>query len=123
VCLRRSHRRLHNPDALASEDLVEREGVLAVAIADQEADALIAEVETEVACLLGYPGAGRVGRAAGEPDAPARMRDEEEHVVAAKHDAFDGEEIAGDDARRLRAQELTPARSRPPRRRLQRRLG
>src|SRR6266511_2274520 len=123
VRLRRPHRRLDDPDAFAAADVVEGEVVLAVAVADQEADALIAEVETEVACLLGYPGAGRVGCAAGEPDAPARMRDEEEHVVTAQQDAFDSEEIAGDDARRLRAQELAPAGSRPPRCWLQLRLG
>jgi hypothetical protein len=49
VRLRCSHRSLHDPDALAAENLIERAAVLAVAVADQEADAPIAEVETEVA--------------------------------------------------------------------------
>jgi hypothetical protein len=34
--------------------------------------------------LLGDPSAGRVGRAASEPHAPACMRDEEQHVVPAQ---------------------------------------
>jgi hypothetical protein len=39
VRLRRTHRRLHEANAFAAEDLVEGAGVLAVAVADQEADA------------------------------------------------------------------------------------
>jgi hypothetical protein len=77
VRLRCSHRRLHEPNALAFEDLIERAAVLAVAVADQEADAPIADIETEVARLLGNPGAAGIRRAAGKPDASARMRDEE----------------------------------------------
>jgi hypothetical protein len=53
VCLRRPDRRLHDPDLLAAEDLIEGAAVLAVAIADQEADALVGQVETEVARLSG----------------------------------------------------------------------
>src|SRR6266849_9665041 len=59
VRLRRSDRRLHDPDAFAAESLVEGAAVLAVAVADQEADAPLREIETEVACLLSHPGAGR----------------------------------------------------------------
>ena len=111
VCLRCPHGRLDDPDAAGAEHLVERAAVLAVAVADQEAHALVREVEAEVACLLGHPGAGRVGRATGKPHAPACVRDEEQHVVAAEEHALDGEEVAGDDARRLGAQELAPART------------
>src|SRR5439155_23449506 len=111
VRLRRTHGSLHDPDAFAAEDLVEGGAVLAVAVTDQEADALVGEIETEVACLLVHPRAGRVLRAAGQPNASARMSDEEEHVVAAEHDALDCEEITGDDAGRLRSQELAPARA------------
>ena len=74
VRLRRAHRCLHDPDAFAAEDLVEGAAVLAVAVADQEANALVGEVEAEVARLLGDPGAGGITRAAGEPDAPAAGR-------------------------------------------------
>jgi hypothetical protein len=77
------------------------------------------EVKAEVARLLGDPITARILRAAGKPDAPARERDEEQHVVPAQKRGLDGEEIAGDDARRLRSQELAPARSAAPRRRLQ----
>src|SRR6266545_491691 len=91
VRLWRANRRLHDPDAFAAEDLIEGAAVLAIAVADQEAHALLGEVEAEVACLLGDPGTGRVRRAAGEPDAPARVRDEEECVVAAQEHAFHGE--------------------------------
>ena len=111
VCLRRSHRRLDDPDASSAERLVERAAVLAVAVADQEAHALVREVEAEVACLLSHPGAGGVRRPAGQPDAPACVGDEEQGVVAAQEHALDGEEVAGDDARRLGAQELAPART------------
>jgi hypothetical protein len=55
VGLRSTHRCLHDPDASAAEDLVEGAAVLAVPVADQEADAALAEVEAEVARLLGYP--------------------------------------------------------------------
>src|SRR6266540_4068714 len=123
VRFRRPHGSFDDPDAFAAEDFVEGAAVLAVAVADQEADALLREVEAEVARLLGYPGAAGIARAAGKPDAPAAVGDEEQRVVAAQEHALDGEEIAGDDARRLRVQELAPARPRAPRRRLKVRAG
>jgi hypothetical protein len=49
-------------------------------------------------------------------DAPAFQLNEEEHVEAAQRERLDGEEIAGEHARRLLAQELPPARARAPRR-------
>src|SRR5436190_12928978 len=52
ICLRRAHGRLHRPDAVASEDLVEGTAVLAVAVADQEAGPVFGEIEAEVARLL-----------------------------------------------------------------------
>src|SRR5918996_795124 len=104
-----SHWRLHYPDAFAAEDLVEAAAVLAVAVANQETNALLCEVETEVARLLRHPLAGGVLRTACEPDAAARMGDEEEHVEAAEQDRLDGEEVAGDDARPPGTPELTPA--------------
>jgi hypothetical protein len=73
--------------------------------------------------LLGDPGAGRVRRTAGEPDPTIRVRDEEQHVVAAQEEALDREEIARDDTRSLRSQKLAPTRAAAPRRRLQPRVG
>src|SRR6266849_439809 len=119
VCLRRPHGSLHGPDAFAAEHFVEGTAVLAVAVADEEADVLVGEIEAEVARLLGHPVASGIPRAAGQPNAPARMRDEEEHVVAAQEDTLDCEEVTRDDARSLRSQELAPARAGAPRRRLQ----
>jgi hypothetical protein len=100
VRLRRPHRRLDDPDAFAAEDLVEGAAVLAVAVANQEADALVGEVEAEVPRLLGHPLAARIGCAAREPDAAALVSDEEEHKEAPQENRLDREEIAGDDARR-----------------------
>jgi hypothetical protein len=71
VSFRRSYRGLPDPNPLAAEDLVEGAAVFAVAVADQEADALLREIQAEVTRLLGYPSAGGVGRAAGEPNAAA----------------------------------------------------
>jgi hypothetical protein len=39
------------------------------------------------------------------------MRDEEEHVEAAEEHAFDREETTGDNAGRVRLQELAPAQA------------
>src|SRR5438046_9119637 len=110
ICLRRPHGRLDDPDSFAAEDLVEGAAVLAVAVADQEAYAVVSEVEAKLASLLSHPDAARVGGAAGEPDAPAAVGDEKQGVVAAQEDALDREEITRDDARSLRSQELAPAR-------------
>src|SRR5436190_23742372 len=76
-------------------------------------------VEAEVARLLRHPLPSRVARPAGNPDATARMRDEEEHVEATQQDRLDGEEVTGDDAGRLRPRELAPARADATRRRLE----
>jgi hypothetical protein len=101
-------------DAFAAEDLVKGGAELAVPVVDQEARPLEDAGEAEVARLLGDPGAGRVGRAAGEVDATASELDEEENVVAVRGDRFDGEEVTRQRACRLLAQELSPAW--PPRR-------
>ncbi len=71
-------------DAFAAEDLVEAMAVFAVAVTDQESGAPAGEVQTEVACLLGDPGAGGIGRAAGEPDTTAVVSDEEQDVEPAQ---------------------------------------
>ena len=60
-----------------------------------------------------YPGAGGIGRAAGEPDTAAPMDDEEQGVVAPQEHALDREEIAGDDAAACackNSRQLGPAR-------------
>ena len=83
----------------------------------------VGEVETEVARLLCHPLAGRIPRAAREPDPPAPVGDEEEHVEAAKQDRLNREEVAGAMMpARLSLQELAPARAVPARRWPQSRL-
>jgi hypothetical protein len=86
IRLRRSHRSLQDPDATAAEDLVEAAAVLAVTVADQEADALFGEVKTEAA---GLPPLGFLVRPASQCSPLARV------------------------------QELAPARSCAPRRRIE----
>src|SRR5919199_3980566 len=80
VRLRRPNRHVDHLDAFAAEDLVEGGGELTVTIVDQKPHPLEQAGEAEVARLLGHPGTGRVGRAAGEVDAAALELDEEEHV-------------------------------------------
>jgi hypothetical protein len=52
VRLRRPHRSFDDPDAFAAEDFVKGPAVLAVAVADQESEALLGELEAEVTRLL-----------------------------------------------------------------------
>jgi hypothetical protein len=104
-------------EAFAAEDLVEGGAELAVAVVDQEVHPLEQAGEAEVACLLRDPGPGRVGSAARQVEAAAAELDEEEHVVATERDRLDGEEVAGEHARGLLAEEGPPARPRASRRR------
>src|SRR5215207_603876 len=116
VRLRRSQRRVDHHESLAAEHLVERSCELAVAVMDQEPHPLEHAGEAEVARLLSHPGAGGIGRATGEMDAPAAKLDEEEHVQAAQGDGLDGEEVAGEHARGLPTKECRPAYGSSPRR-------
>ncbi len=68
VCLWCADRCVDHLDAFTAEDLVEGGAELAVAIVDQESHPLEHAGKAEVARLLGYPGAGRVGRAARQVD-------------------------------------------------------
>ena len=122
--LRRPHRRLDHPDPLGAEDLVELAGELAVAVADRNRgrDAFVVELHQQVARLLGHPAAVRVGRDPGEVDAAGRELDEEQDVEPLQEERVDGEEVALENARRLLAEKLGPARLEPPRRGLDPRL-
>ena len=55
VRFRRPNGCFHDPDLFAAEHLVERTGVLAVSVADQEPGSLEQPGETQVASLLGPP--------------------------------------------------------------------
>src|SRR5436309_16051807 len=84
VCLWGSDRCADHSDSFAAKDLVEGSSELAVAVVDQEPDPLEQAGEAEVASLLSYPVAGRIGRATGEMDTAAVELDEEQHVEATK---------------------------------------
>ena len=62
--------------SFATEDVIETAAELGVAIVDQEAERLPAIIERhqQVACLLGDPGACRVGRAGDELEATQALR-------------------------------------------------
>ena len=90
---------------------------LLVAVVDQEPHPLEQARGAEVARLLGHRGAARIGGAARQVHAAACEFDAEEQVEAAQRDRLDGEEVAGEHAGGLLAQELRPARPRAPRRR------
>src|SRR4051794_32470977 len=115
--LRRPHRRLDDTDAFRAEDLVELAAELAVAIANEKLrlDAIIIELHQQVARLLGYPAAVRVGGDPGEAHAAGRELDEEQDVEALQEQGIDAEEIALEDARRLLSEEPGPARLQTPR--------
>ena len=102
----------------AAEDLVELAGELAVSVTDQEPrpDALIVEFHEQVARLLGHPPPVRVRRDPSEMDAPGRELDKEQDIKPFEEERVDGEEVALEDARRLLAQNLRPARLEPVRR-------
>ena len=87
-----------------------RLNLLAVADEIPRADALVVWAHGQVACLLAHPAAVRVCCDRGDVDAAGRELDDEEDVEALAEQGVDGEEVALEDARRLRAQELRPAR-------------
>src|SRR5512133_3045643 len=111
VCLGCTDRRVDHLESFAAEDLVEGSTELAVAVVDQEPHPLEQAGEAEVPRLLGDPVAGRVGRAARQVDASAVELDEEQDVEATERDRVDDEEVAGDHARGLLAEEVAPARA------------
>src|SRR6266540_3251236 len=120
VRVRRLDRRVDHPDALTPEDLVEGAAELRVAVVDEKPERLlVAEPHDQVARLLGDPAAVRSRRAGDVLDPPRRERDEEEDVDPLQKGGFDGEEVAGEHARRLRSQEGSPRRVRSLWRRLQ----
>ena len=108
---RRSPDGLH---ALTGEDLVEGAGELGVAAADEEAELgdLATEVHDEVAGLLSGPCAVWVGGDAEDVHVPGRHLRDEQYVQAFEEDRVHVEEIAGQQAVSLGAQERPPGRVR-----------
>jgi hypothetical protein len=90
-----------------AEHVIEGAAELRVAVADQQVhpSSPLVEHQQQVACLLGDPGAVRVGGDAGQVHPAGVQLDEEQHIQPPKPDGVDGEEVAGDDPRGLLAQE------------------
>src|ERR671919_3128712 len=96
-------------DALGAEDLVEGVAELLVAVVDEESEGLvISEFHDQVARLLGDPASVRTRGTGDVLDSSRRQRDEEEDVEPLQELCLDGEEVAGERARRLLAQECSP---------------
>jgi len=110
------YRGADDPDVGTGEDRVEGGGELAVPVADQELESVgaFAEVDEQVAGLLGDPGPGGVGGDPGDVYAAAVMLDGDEDVEAAQQDSVDVGEVDREDGMGLRGQELSPGRTGPP---------
>src|SRR2546425_10408683 len=103
-----------------AEDLVEGVAELCVGVVDEKPERLlVAEPHDQVARLLGDPAAVRSRRAGDVLDLSRRERDEEEDVDPLQKGGFDGEEVAGEHARRPRSEEGSPRRVRSLWRRLE----
>ena len=63
---------------------------------------------------MGHPRRSRVGSDPGQVHPPRIDLDEHEHVEPAEEEGVHGEEVGGQDVRRLRAQEVAPAHAEPP---------
>jgi hypothetical protein len=93
VRLRRPRRRLHDPDAGAANTSSKKPlYLLSRSLIRKRTDCSAKSRPRLRACWSPRRRSGWPCRL--QPDAPARMRDEEEHIAAAKEDAVDGEEVA-----------------------------
>ena len=72
------------------------------------------EVHQQVAGLLGYPCAGRVGSDLGQVHPACTVPGEEQHVQAAQEHDAGVEEVRGEDRRSLPGQERLPGLAMPP---------
>jgi hypothetical protein len=104
------NRRPNKSDVVGLEYGIEAARELAIMIADQKTNRFrpFGTRSGHLPRLLRDPFGVGVGRAPGKMDATAGDLDEEQHIQPLEPDGVDREEIHPDDARRLRAQELTP---------------
>jgi hypothetical protein len=102
-------------DVGAGEHGVEGGGELGISVADQEPElgSAVAEVDQQVAGLLGDPGPRGMGGDPGEVHATSAVLDHDEQVEAAEQDGVDVGEVDGEDRPGLRCQELSPGRAGP----------
>jgi len=103
-------RDLDDGDGFRAEDGIEGLGEFRVPVADQEAESadLITEVPQEVPGGLGGPGCGRVRGHPEEMDPSGADFHDEQDVEAAQPDGLQGEEVGGQQAGGLSAQEGKP---------------
>ncbi len=115
---RRSDRRFDDSDTLGAEYLVEGGGELGVAIPNQEPDGSTEarEVAHQVACHLSDEGSSRMVGDSQDVDPSRRQFDDEKNVQLFERHGVNGEEVRGEHAVCLRAEELRPGRSAPRRR-------
>jgi len=113
IRLRDLNRRTNNARALRLKDDIETARELSIMVANQESDwvGTLGERPRDVPRLLRHPFAVGMRRAAGQIHATTGDFDEEQHGQPLEPDGVDGEEIHGNDALRLRVQELTPRRT------------
>ena len=76
-----------------------------------EASTGVVEIHEEVASLLGQPRAGGVGGDTEDVHAAGGVLDDEERVEPVQADRVEMEQVAGEDAVRLRSEKLRPGRS------------
>jgi hypothetical protein len=101
--------RADHSDAFSPEHFVECVAELRVAVVDEKAERLlVVEPHDQVARLLGDPAAVRIRRAGDVLDPSRCERDKEQDVDPLQERGLDGEEVAGEHARRLRSQERPP---------------
>ena len=74
---------------------------------------LVVKVGDEVRSCLGHPSPDRLFRALEEVDRSTLDLDDEQRVAPVEPDGIDGEEVRCEDAARLPAWELGPARTAP----------
>jgi hypothetical protein len=110
IRLRRSKWRAHDLNLLRPKYLIEARGELLIPVSDQKADGFrpIRECPRELTGLLRHPGRRRRRRAASQMDSAAPQLNEEEHVQPLQPDRLHREEIDGEEALTMRADELTP---------------
>jgi hypothetical protein len=103
-------------DVDGGEDGIEAGSELAVAVADQEPEASVGvvEVHEQVARELSQPSAGGMSGHAQDVYATGGVFDDEERVELVQVDRVEVEQVAGEDAVGLRAEELSPGRTGPP---------
>jgi hypothetical protein len=121
VGVRGLDRRDEHLGILGAEHVVEPATELRVAVSEHKAEpqSSIRCRQEKVAGLLGDPGTIGVGRHAGQVDPAGGQLDEEQHIQPPQADGVDREEVAGEDAGRLLAQERPLGRGRRSWRRVQ----